>query len=194
MILRITPIRKDKKYNVVYADPPWRYNDKMKSQGGGAEGHYQTMNIEEIKALDVEGITTEDATLFIWVTFPLLQEGLDVIKAWGFKYKTVAFTWVKRNQTNDSYFLGMGHWTRSNAELCLLGVKGKPKRVSGGVRSVLDSRRLRHSEKPNEARQRIVKLMGDVPRIELFARDHREGFDIWGNELRNDIELLTRKN
>jgi N6-adenosine-specific RNA methylase IME4 len=150
---------------------------------GGAERHYGTMGIDWIKSLPVAEIAEADSTLFLWVTMPLLQEGLDTLRSWGFQYKTCAFTWVKRNKISDSWFWGMGHWTRSNAELCLLGVRGKPKRVSGGVHSVLDAPIMRHSQKPLEVQERIVALMGDLPRIQLFSRAYYPGWDVWGNEV-----------
>ena len=105
------------------------------------------------------------------------------------KYKTCAFTWVKQNKKSDSLFWGLGHWTRSNAELCLLAIKGKPKRISAKVHSVIMSKIREHSQKPDEARDRIVQLFGDVPRIELFARQKVDGWDSWGNEIESDIEI-----
>lgn len=118
----------------------------------------------------------------MWATFPMLQEALDLIEAWGFTYKTIAFNWVKQNKSGNGIFWGLGNWTRSNSEICLLAVKGKPKRISAGVHSVVLSPIQRHSQKPDEVRQRIVELMGDLPRIELFARSGAEGWDCWGNE------------
>ena len=110
-----------KKYKIIYADPAWSYDDKCLHRGG-AERHYRTMNIEDIKNLPVNEIAEDDCILFMWATFPKLQEALDVINAWGFQYKTNAFTWVKKNKKADSLFWGMGRWTRSNAEICLLAV------------------------------------------------------------------------
>ena len=98
------------------------------------------------------------------------------------EYKTSAFTWVKKNRKSDSLFMGMGRWTRANAEICLLATKGKPKRISASVHSVIISKIQEHSKKPNEARERIVDLCGDLPRIELFARQYADGWDCWGNE------------
>lgn len=121
--------------------------------------------------------------LFLWVTMPMLNECWNIIKKWGFKYKTVAFTWVKRNKKSNSWFWGMGRWTRANAELCLLATKGKPKRLSASVHSIIDTPIEKHSKKPDEVRKRIVKLLGDLSRIELFARDKVDGWDAWGNEL-----------
>ena len=118
----------------------------------------------------------------MWATFPMLREALELIEAWGFTYKTIAFNWVKQNKSGNGIFWGLGNWTRSNSEICLLAVKGKPKRISAGVHSVVLSPLQRHSQKPAEVRDRIVELMGDLPRIELFARSAAEGWDCWGPE------------
>ena len=112
----------------------------------------------------------------------MLREALEVIEAWGFTYKTVAFNWVKQNKTGAGLFWGLGNWTRSNSEICLLAVKGKPKRMSASVHSVILSPVQQHSRKPAETRDRIVELMGDLPRIELFAREAAPGWDAWGDE------------
>lgn len=181
--MKIDIFNTSNKYKIIYADPPWNYKDKCKSGNRGAEFKYPCMTLEDIKALPVQAISDDDCVLFLWVTFPQLQEGLDVIKAWGFTYKTVAFNWVKRNKKSPTWFMGMGNWTRSNSEICLLAVKGKPKRISASVHSVLDGPIEQHSKKPNETRIRIVKLLGDLPRIELFARQSVEGWDCWGNEI-----------
>lgn len=112
----------------------------------------------------------------------MLREALEVIEAWGFTYKTVAFNWVKQNKTGAGLFWGLGNWTRSNSEICLLAVKGKPKRMSARVHSVILSPIQQHSRKPAETRDRIVELMGDLPRIELFAREAAPGWDAWRDE------------
>lgn len=181
---------KMKKYNIIYADPPWHYKVySKKGAGRSAESHYPTMSIEEISKLPISKIAAENSALFIWVTFPQLKEVFNVIEAWGFTYKTVAFTWVKLNKKNDSLFWGMGYWTRSNSEICLLATKGAPKRQSAAVHQVILSHIEEHSKKPDEIRNRIVDLMGDLPRIELFARQKVDGWDAWGNEIQSDIEL-----
>lgn len=175
----------DKRYSIIYADPPWQfktYSDKGK--GRSAERHYPTMTKTEIQQLPIDRISADDSVLLLWVTAPCLIEGLDLIRAWGFSYKTVAFTWVKQNKKSDSFFTGMGYYTRSNAEFCLLATKGKVlERKSHSVSSVLCTHIERHSKKPDEARERIVTLFGDIPRIELFARQHSDGWDCWGNEV-----------
>ena len=120
------------------------------------------------------------------MTFPCYQEGLELIEKWGFTYKTCAFSWVKRNRNSDSFFMGCGYWTRANTEICLLATKGKPHRVSKSVRQVCDAPIMEHSRKPAEIRDRIVELCGDIPRIELFARQAADGWDRWGNEAPED--------
>lgn len=186
----------NKKYNIIYADPPWGYQNR--GTRAAANKHYDVMTIDDIKKMGVGyagGIAANDCTLFMWATFPMLKEALEVIEAWGFTYKTVAFNWVKQNKSGEGIFMGLGNWTRSNSEICLLAVKGKPKRVSASVRSVLISPIERHSRKPDEVRDRIVELMGDLPRIELFARSGADGWDCWGNEApENNTETETEQN
>ena len=147
------------------------------------------MKLSDICALPVASLTDKDCALFMWVTFPNLKEAFEVISAWGFEYKTVAFVWCKKNKIVDSWFTGLGYWTRANAEICLLATKGKPKRVSKSVRQIIDTPIERHSKKPDEIRERIVELMGDLPRVELFARQPTLGWDIWGNEVEPTVEL-----
>lgn len=129
---------------------------------------------------------------FLWATFPQLNEAFRVIDVWGFKYKTLAFLWLKQNRKADSWFYGMGFWTRSNAEVCLLAVKGHPKRQSAGIHQFVISRIEQHSKKPDEVRDKIVKLMGDLPRVELFARQKAPGWDAWGNEVDCDLVMPER--
>ena len=183
-----------KKYSIIYADPPWAYRTySKKGQGRSAESHYPTMCIEDIKALPVGELAAKDCALFLWITFPCLCEALEVLTAWGFSYKTVAFVWVKQNRKNDDLFTGMGYWTRANAEICILATKGHPKRVDAGVRQVILSHIEEHSKKPDEARECIVRLMGDLPRVELFARQSPEGWDVWGNEVECTAHLPTEE-
>lgn len=182
--------KKLKKYQIVYADPPWQYKVySKKGESRSAESYYPTMSIDDICKLPVKNITDDNSVLFMWMTFPTLKEGLRVISEWGFKYKTVAFVWIKQNKKVPSLFWGMGFWTRANAEICILATKGKPKRISAKVHQVILSPIEEHSKKPNEARNRIVELMGDLNKIELFARQKEEGWDVWGNEVDSDIDL-----
>ena len=179
-----------KKYGIIYADPPWHYRVySKKGAGRSAESHYPTMTIEKIQALPVSELADKDCALFMWITFPLLKESLSVLSAWGFKFKTIAFVWIKQNRKSDSLFWGMGYWTRTNAEFCVLATKGKPKRMAKNVHQVIVSHIEEHSKKPDEARRRIVRLMGDLPRIELFARQKSAGWDGWGNEVESNIIL-----
>lgn len=184
-------IEKNKKYQIIYADPPWSYKVySNKGKGRSAESHYPTMNINDICNLPVKEITDDDCILFLWVTFPNLKEGLRVIEEWGFQYKTVGFVWIKLNKKIQSLFWGMGFWTRANAEICLIGTKGKIKRISAKVHQVIVSPIEEHSKKPEETRKRIVELVGDLKKIELFARQKTNNWDVWGNEVDSDIDLL----
>ena len=183
--MKIDIYNTDKKYNIIYADPPWSYktwSEKGKEKKS-AENHYACMEKEDIQELPIQNICADDCVLFLWVTFPCLEEGLELIKKWGFTYKTCGFTWVKRNKVSDSWFWGLGYWTRANAEICLLATKGQPKRVSKSVHQICDERIREHSRKPDEIRDRIVELCGELPRIELFARQKVDGWDCWGNEV-----------
>ena len=178
----------DKKYQIIYADPPWSYDDKMIGNRIGALANYPTMTIDKLCQLDIKGIAEENAALFLWVTSPKLNECWLIIEAWGFKYKTVAFCWNKT--VGDKWVSNMGRWTMGNIEICLLATRGHPKRICKNVKQLIIAERTRHSRKPPIVRDRIVQLLGDLPRIEIFARkedllfdaDGFEGWDVWGNE------------
>jgi N6-adenosine-specific RNA methylase IME4 len=174
-----------KRYDIIYADPPWQYLAySQKGKGRSAENHYPTMPKQEIQKLPIPSISAKNSVLFLWVTAPCLLEGIELIDAWGFGYKTVAFTWVKQCKISEKIFTGMGYYTRANAEFCLLATKGKTlERKSRSVSSVIISHIERHSKKTDEARRRIVELFGDLPKIELFARQYATGWDCWGNEV-----------
>ena len=173
----------DKKYQIIYADPPWSYNDKMAGHGG-AEDEYKTQSKQWISQLPVGELAEKDACLFLWVTSPLLDEGVKVLEDWGFKYKTIAFVWSKYTK-NGKLVSNLGRWTMGNVELCLLGIKGKPNswRVDKSIKQLVQAERTKHSKKPQEVRDRIIKLLGDRGRIELFARQKTDGWDVWGNEV-----------
>ena len=174
----------NKKYNIIYADPAWYFKTySKKGNGKSAEQHYSCMSLDDICNLPVESIANENCILFIWVIDPMLPQAIKVIKSWGFEYKTVAFTWVKQNKKSKGYFTGLGYWTRANPEMCLLATKGKPKRLSKSVKQLIISNRREHSRKPDEIRDRIIQLVGNIPRIELFARQKIKGWDCWGNEI-----------
>ena len=126
------------------------------------------MSIEELCVLPVSEIAEKDCVLFLWATFPQLKEALQLIKAWGFQYKTVAFVWLKTNRKADTWFYGLGFWTRGNAEICLLATKGHPKRKAANIHQLIISPVEAHSKKPDAAREKITALMGDLPKIELL--------------------------
>ena len=178
----------DKKYKIIYADPPWPYGRQQMSPENSI-GYYPSMQIEDIKKLKITNISDKDSVLFLWATFPKLKEAIEVLESWGFKYITVAFVWVKQNPKNDKLYSGMGWWTNANAEIVLLGKKGKISPVAHNIKQILLEHRGRHSQKPKEIANRIVQLMGDLPRIELFARNKLDGWDTWGNECSKDIML-----
>lgn len=182
MSVIVPPIFMNGSYNIILADPPWVYRDKAKAGDRGAESKYPCLSLYDIKSLNVQSIAAPDSMLFLWVTMPLLSEGLEVIAAWGFKHKTTAFTWIKLNK-DGTPFRGMGHYTRSNSELCLLGTRGKPVVKNHSVGQVILTPRTMHSEKPLETHKRIVQLCGDVPRVELFARKEISGWDAIGNDI-----------
>ena len=169
------------KYNIIYADPPWQYNDK--GCEGAAEHHYPTMPLEDIKALPISHISEKDSILFLWAVYPLLPEAFEVISVWGFKYKSVAFTWIKTSKNVVTPLIGTGHWTRGNPELCLLARKGSLKCQKKNISNVQYANRQDHSEKPMKFRNLILKLCGDLPRVELFARQKTPGWDSIGFDI-----------
>lgn len=181
--MRVDIFNTDKKYDIIYADPPWRYADRKCN--GACEFHYETMKLEDIKALPIKDIANKDCVLFLWTTYPMLQEALEIIKAWGFKYKSIGFQWIKQNKSGKGYFFGLGRWTRGNTEPCLIAVKGKPKRQNNSISQLIFEPIGKHSAKPPVVRQKVVELMGgeDMTKIELFARQYADGWDCWGNEV-----------
>lgn len=183
--MKVDIFNTDKKYNIIYADPPWKYQDK--GCNGNVASHYSTMKAQEICDLPINELAADNCILFMWTTYPMLKEALKVIEAWGFTYKSIGFQWVKQNRSGKGFFFGLGRWTRGNTEPCLIAVKGKPKRMSAKVGQLVFSPLRKHSQKPDEVRDRIVELMGNMPRIELFARQAAEGWDCWGNEAPDDF-------
>lgn len=183
------------KYNIIYADPPWSFNSKELQKYGGKrftsmDKHYPTQKSTWIYDLPVSKITDKDCALFLWVTDAHLKEGLKTIEAWGFKYITVAFIWEKITSTGKTV-ANLGAWTMKNCELCLLGTKGsilKHKKVNN-LYQLIRAIRTSHSKKPDQVRRNIELLFGDLPRIELFAREWHRGWDVWGNEVESDIDL-----
>lgn len=173
-----------KKYQIIYADPPW---SSRKGQWTGY-AHYPTMRIQDICSLPVEKISDENCILFLWTIGCHLHNALKVVSAWGFQYKTIGFNWAKIYNNGNPYS-GMGHWVKQGSEICLLATKGKLVRANKGVRQLIIEPITTHSTKPAVARERIVTLMGDLPRIELFAREKTPGWDVWGNEVSCDIGM-----
>lgn len=176
------------KFSVILADCPWPYNSRSPHSktrfGGGVHRQYRVMQIEEIKALPLNSVAAKDAVLFLWATFPHLQNALEVIKSWGFKYKTLGFSWTKTTTKSGKLFFGTGFYAKSNTEVCLLATRGKTiKPSTNTVSSALLSPRLKHSQKPTEIHERIERLYPDLPKVELFARQQRDGWVCLGNEI-----------
>ena len=181
-------------YSIIYADPPWAYLWGTGKNGGNfaPEKHYPTMSTDEICALDVKSLREKNCVLAMWSTSPCIPGALKVMEAWGFKYKTVLFTWVKQNPKALTVVCGAGSYTRSACEYVLLGMRGHIKRISTDVISqVVFAPRTGHSRKPPIIREHLVSLFGDLPRIELFARSQTQGWDVFGNEVEGSIRLPT---
>lgn len=172
----------DKKYAVIYADPPWRYRNnrcvqKKSVLNGDSDYHYDTMTLEDIQALPIQDIADKDCLLFLWATAPMLPEAMETLEAWGFKYCTIGFVWHKVNPT-------YGFYTMGECEFVLVGKVGKiPKKAVNNIRQFLQEKKNKHSAKPSEIRDRITKMFPDHNKIELFAREVTEGWDVWGNEV-----------
>jgi len=187
-------------YRAILADPPWRFRTWDKSEvlakvkganvgNGLAAHHYRTLPVDELCALPVGELAATDCSLFLWVTWPNLLDGLAVLKAWGFTFKTAAFVWAKAHAGQLEPFeqsipdqMGLGYWTRANTEPCLLATRGKPKRINADVRQAIIEPRREHSRKPDCVHGRIERLVAG-PYLELFARQRRPGWDVWGNEV-----------
>ena len=180
-------------YQLIYADPPWQFRVYSKKVGNrSAERYYPTMRLADIAALPISKIAAKNSVLLMWAIDPMLDVAFGVIKAWGFKFKTVGFYWVKENRKSPGFFSGLGYYTRANPEQCLLATRGVGlKRIDRGVRRLIVAPRGRHSEKPAEAYRRIERLFGNVSRIELFARNRRTGWDVFGNQVEGSIHLPT---
>ena len=173
-----------RKYKVIYADPPWRY-DFAETNNRKIENQYPTMSLEEIKNLSVRDIADTNCVLYLWATAPKLLEAIDVIKSWGFKYKTHAI-W-------DKEIIGMGYWFRGQHELLIVATKGKISPPNSNIRksSILKYRRTKHSRKPDEIRELISLWFPEVNKIELFARKRIKGWDCWGDEVKSDTALVS---
>ena len=181
-----------KRYSIIYADPPWAYLWGTGKDGGhfAPEKHYPTMTTEEICALKVRELRAPNCVLALWTTSPCLPDAFEVLKAWGFKYKTVLFVWLKLNPAAGTIVCGPGSYTRSACEYVLLGMRGHIKRVSKKpISQVLEAPRGMHSAKPAMVRDLLVELFGDLPRVELFARQKVAGWDAFGNEVDSSIPI-----
>ncbi len=171
----------DKKFDIIYADPAWDY---YKGGDHNQSLNYSTMTMHDIENIPVDKISSDNSILFLWVTFPILKESFNVIEKWGFSYSTCGFNWVKRNKKGEGYFFGLGNWTRSNSELCLIATKGSPVRINNSVHQILDDPLTVHSAKPKRVRSLITQLVGELPRIELFSRNEdQDGWYNWGNKI-----------
>ena len=174
------------KYDIIYADPPWHYAKRNTNTafGGGVTDKYPTMTLEEICNIPVKDWCSDRSLLFIWTTMPYLMRTNQVIERWGFQYVTCGFTWVKTNPVSGTVFKGVGNYTKSNAELCLIGRRGNPlKRERRDIPQIIQSPRREHSRKPDEARTLIEQMYGDKLRLEMFARTQTPGWDTYGNEV-----------
>lgn len=179
----------EKKYNIIYADPPWKYGSKQPFRSGGVRFHalekeYPTLSTKEMSEWDIKRIASKDCALFMWATDSHIYDALCLMKAWGFKYVTVAFVWRKITK-NGKQVSNLGAWTMKNCEICLLGTRGTMRKYkkSNSVQQLFSCERTKHSKKPDCTRDYIKQLFGNLPCIELFARQHTDGWDCWGNEI-----------
>lgn len=195
------------KYRAILVDPPWRYVVRSdKGLGKNPEKHYRTMTLDQIKALPVRDLAAKHCVLFMWVIDSHVEMAHEVLKAWGFKYKTVGLYWAKTNQDGVTFFTGTGHWTRANpehayeayfgeteqdAERCFLNTIGAPKRIGKNVPRLMVEKRREHSRKPDETWSRIERLV-DGPYLELFGREQHGDWSVWGDESNKFNDPLLR--
>lgn len=182
------------KYDIILADPPWTFSVWNKDKSDRYVGHkYDLMDTQAICDLPLGKLIAKDAVLFLWATWPNLLDALRVIEAWGFTYKTEAWVWVKANKNGFGHFTGMGYYTRSNTEICLLATKGTPLKVaSHSIQALIYAPVMEHSRKPDDQYRKIEALYPDRNYLELFARRKRPGWHSWGNEIRSDIEIMSK--
>lgn len=177
-------------FGCVVADPAWTFATRSRKGLDGRPQHYARMTLAQIKALPVASVAAPDCHLFLWTTGPHMRQAFDVMDAWGFKFSTMAFTWVKLNpreaaalfMTDASFFMGQGYTTRKNSEWVLLGRRGKPQRHARNVRELIIAQRREHSRKPDQFFERVERYVGDVPKLELFSRTDRPGWEAWGDQ------------
>jgi N6-adenosine-specific RNA methylase IME4 len=170
-------------FGCILADPPWAfktYGGKHTTPHRGAQDHYVTTITTDLCDIPVASVAAKDCALFMWTVDSHVPDALELARAWGFEYKTRAFTWRKLTKSGVAK-IGMGYWTRKQTEICFLFTRGKPKRLDMGVREIIDAERREHSRKPDEQYERIERLVGG-PYLELFARQSRPGWSSWGNE------------
>jgi N6-adenosine-specific RNA methylase IME4 len=181
------------RFSILYVDPPWPYNNPQGDDAARGGKPYPEMSLASLHEMRyaINQWAADDCALFLWGTWPKLKEALDLIDAWEFRYTTCAFVWVKLNPSGVGVYSGLGYWTNGNTEYCLFAKRGHPERVAKNVKQVviepeiIAAPRGRHSAKPDAVRDRIVELMGDIPRVELFARKRAPGWYAWGNEIGN---------
>jgi N6-adenosine-specific RNA methylase IME4 len=194
------------KYDVILADPPWAYEvwDKDTGSGRSAESHYPTMSLEDICKLPVKDIAADNCALFLWSVYPSLFDSQRVMESWGFKYKTLGFEWIKLNTSGTGWHIGMGYYSRANPEPCLLAVRGNMPVAVHNERNLLTTyedemfglpmiAKLReHSRKPDEQYKKIERLYPNMHYLEMFARRPRIGWDVFGNQVENSINLQVQ--
>ena len=175
-------------FGAILADPPWHYEVWAEGSSRTASSKYNVMRTDDIAFMPIAELAADDCALFVWITWPKLFESIKVIEGWGFDYKTCAFAWIKAHAGQIEMFrddvdgqVGMGYWTRANSEVCLLATRGKPKRLAADVRQAIVAPRREHSRKPDGVHERIERLVAG-PYLELFARQERPGWTVWGNE------------
>lgn len=179
-----------KHYGAILADPPWLFATRSdKGRDRSPDKHYLQVPTDELAALPISPLAKDDSVLFLWATWPLLQDALEVVRAWGFTYKTCAFAWIKADVSTLDMFsapkdadMGLGYWTRSNSEVCLLATRGRPRRIHADVLQGIIEPAREHSRKPACVHSRIERLV-DGPYLEVFARARRPGWETWGNEV-----------
>jgi len=173
-------------YRALMADPPWHFRAGINRRHPST--HYETMHLDDIKALPVADLAMKDCHMFLWTTPPHLQQSMTVMNCWGFRFVSIGFTWVKLRKAHrdclfidGDMFIGLGHTTRKSSEICLLGKRGKPTRNAKDIREVIFAARREHSRKPDEAFRRVTAYC-DGPYLELFSREERAGWQTWGNQ------------
>lgn len=179
-----------RKYSVIYCDPPWDYKGQKQHTGskgkesGGAVSHYSCLKLKDLKRLPVKDIADDDCLIFMWSSSPHLDQAIELMKSWGFKYATIAFVW-------DKMRVNPGFYTMSQCEICIVGKRGKIPRPRGArnIRQLVTEKRRAHSQKPDDVRNRITQMFPTQSKIELFARDASDGWDVWGDEVQSTISF-----